>query len=43
MPPPASPPCSYLTVAVGNSLHTTRTMLNNLNPQWHERCTLFVR
>ncbi|PSC72147.1 Phospholipase A(1) chloroplastic [Micractinium conductrix] len=33
----------YLTVAVGNSLHTTRTMLNNLNPQWHERCTLFVR
>ena len=33
----------YLVVCVGDSCFTTRTILNNLNPEWHESCTLFVR
>lgn len=34
----------FLVVSVGDgSSYTTRTILNNLNPAWHEDCTLFVR
>lgn len=35
--------CSYLTVVVGDSTYMTHTVLNNLSPEWHERCTLLVR
>lgn len=37
----------YLVVSAGgsscSSSYTTRTILNNLNPEWHETCNLFVR
>lgn len=32
-----------LRLSVGDSLWSSATALNNINPEWEERCTLYVR